>query len=150
MRQVPTTARWLGLLGLVPQVALLLAVLAGPPEWNLALRTLAAFYGATILSFLGGTWWGIAAGAPAAERRRALGWLWFAAVTPSLIAIACLAPLALGWPWPEPSLVMLSGALLVALGVDAKLGALAPRWWMGLRVPLSIGLGAATLALALL
>ena len=44
---------------------------------------------------------------------------------------------------------MLGGALLVTLGVDAKLGALAPRWWMALRVPLSTGLGLATIAAAL-
>ena len=40
-------------------------------------------------------------------------------------------------------------ALLVSLGVDARLGALAPRWWMALRVPLSLGLGALTIAAAL-
>ena len=94
-------------------------------------------------------WWGIAAAAPAAQRRRTLGWLWIAAVLPSLVALACFLPWALDWEWPEPSLVMLGGALLVSLGVDAKLGALAPRWWLALRVPLSTGLGLATIAAAL-
>ena len=43
---------------------------------------------------------------------------------------------------------MLSGALLVSLGVDARLGPLVPRWWMPLRVPLSFGLGLMTMAAA--
>ncbi|HAG38034.1 MAG TPA: DUF3429 domain-containing protein, partial [Erythrobacter sp.] len=58
-------------------------------------------------------------------------------------------PWLLGWEWPEPSLIMLAGGLLVSLGFDAKLNSLAPPWWMALRVPLSIGLGLLTLAAAL-
>jgi hypothetical protein len=98
-----------------------------PAEWREAALAIAFAYAALILSFLGGMWWGIAAAAPAAQRRKALGWLWIAAVLPSLVALACFLPWALDWAWPEPSLVMLGGALLVTLGVDAKLGALAPR-----------------------
>ncbi len=49
----------------------------------------------------------------------------------------------------EPVLVALGAGLLIALGVDARLAPLAPRWWMKLRVPLSLLLGSATLALAL-
>ena len=71
-----------------------------------------------------------------------------AAVLPSLVALAGFVPWALGWQWPEPSLAMLSGALLVSLGVDARLGPLVPRWWMPLRVPLSFGLGLMTMAVA--
>lgn len=149
MRDVPPTARVLGLAGLLPQLACLAVAWLGPPVWKDAASTIAALYAALILSFLGGTWWGLAAGAPAAERRAALGWLWTAAVMPSLIALACLAPLAFGWLWPEPSLVMLGGALLIALGVDVRLAGLAPRWWLQLRVPLSVVLGTVTLAIAL-
>ena len=149
MRDVPGLARLLGLSGLLPQAACLVALLFGPPEWREPALRIAAIYAALILSFLGGLWWGIAAGAPAAERRRALGWLWIAAVTPSLVALACFLPWAFGWRWPEPSLIMLGAALLISLGVDARLGSLAPRWWMALRVPLSVGLGAMTIAIAL-
>lgn len=149
MRDVPTKARALGLAGLLPQAALLIAVWLGPAEWRAPAMTLAALYAALILSFLGGTWWGLAASAPAAERRASLGWLWMAAVLPSLVALACLAPLAMDWRWPEPSLMMLGAALLVVLGVDARAVEIAPRWWMQLRVPLSIGLGALTILIAL-
>lgn len=148
MGSVPALPRWLGLAGLLPQLACVAILYAGPAEWREAALAIAFAYAALILSFLGGMWWGIAAAAPAAQRRRALGWLWVAAVLPSLVALACFLPWALGWQWPEPSLVMLAGALLVSLGVDAKLGALAPRWWMGLRVPLSLGLGLLTAAAA--
>ena len=148
MRDIPNMPRWLGLAGLLPQFACAAVVWLGPSDWIVPAQRIAAIYAGLILSFLGGMWWGIAAGAPAAERRNALGWLWIAAVTPSLIALACLIPLALDAGPLEPSLVMLGAALLVSLGVDARLGALAPRWWMQLRVPLSVLLGAATLATA--
>ncbi len=149
MQSVPALPRWLGLAGLLPQFTCLAVLYAGPAEWREAALAIAFAYAALILSFLGGMWWGIAAAAPAAQRRKALGWLWIAAVLPSLVALACFLPWALDWAWPEPSLVMLGGALLVTLGVDAKLGALAPRWWMTLRLPLSTGLGLATIAAAL-
>ncbi|KZX88599.1 hypothetical protein A3726_04285 [Erythrobacter sp. HI0037] len=149
MQSVPALPRWLGLAGLLPQFTCLAVLYAGPAEWREAALAIAFAYAALILSFLGGMWWGIAAAAPAAQRRKALGWLWIAAVLPSLVALACFLPWALDWAWPEPSLVMLGGALLVTLGVDAKLSALAPRWWMTLRVPLSTGLGLATIAAAL-
>ena len=149
MQSVPALPRWLGLAGLLPQFTCLAVLYAGPAEWREAALAIAFAYAALILSFLGGMWWGIAAAAPAAQRRKALGWLWIAAVLPSLVALACFLPWALDWAWPEPSLVMLGGALLVSLGVDAKLGALAPRWWLALRVPLSTGLGLATIAAAL-
>ena len=149
MQSVPALPRWLGLAGLLPQFTCLAVLYAGPAEWREAALAIAFAYAALSLSFLGGMWWGIAAAAPAAQRRKALGWLWIAAVLPSLVALACFLPWALDWAWPEPSLVMLGGALLVSLGVDAKLGALAPRWWMALRVPLSTGLGLATIAAAL-
>ena len=149
MQSVPALPRWLGLAGLLPQFTCVAVLYAGPAEWREAALAIAFAYAALILSFLGGMWWGIAAAAPAAQRRKTLGWLWIAAVLPSLVALACFLPWALDWAWPEPSLVMLGGALLVSLGVDAKLGALAPRWWMALRVPLSTGLGLATIAAAL-
>ena len=149
MTNIPRLARVLGLAGLLPQLVALACLWFGPEDWREPALRLAVVYAALILSFLGGLWWGIAAGAPAAERRNSLGWLWVAAVTPSLVALGCFMPWIIGWSWPEPSLVMLGAALLVSLGVDARLGALAPHWWMALRVPLSVVLGATTIAIAL-
>ncbi|OBX18031.1 hypothetical protein A9995_13915 [Erythrobacter sp. QSSC1-22B] len=149
MRAVPDLPRWLGLAGLLPQIGLVAALYAGPPEWHEPAALLAYLYAGLIFAFLGGTWWGIAACAPAAHRRRTHGWVWIAGVLPSLIAFAGLTPLLLGALPIEPSLVALGGGLLISPAVDARLGALAPRWWMGLRLPLSLGLGALTIAAAL-
>ena len=141
--------RLLGLAGVLPQLACVLVLYLGPPEWHEAALAIAFAYAALIFTFLGGTWWGFAAGAPAAERRQLLGWLWVAAVLPSLIALATFLPWVFDWPWPEPSLAMLGGAILLSPAIDARLGPLAPRWWMALRVPLSLALGVATLLAAL-
>ncbi|WP_324828506.1 DUF3429 domain-containing protein [Qipengyuania zhejiangensis] len=149
MRDIPAWPRLLGLAGLLPQFACVIVLYVGPQEWRYAALAMAFGYAAIIFSFLGGTWWGIAAAAPAAERRRALGWLWFAAVVPSLVAFAAFLPWVFGEAWPEPSMVMLGGGILLSPAVDARLGPLAPRWWMPLRVPLSLGLGVATIAAAL-
>ena len=149
MRSIPFWPRVLGLAGVLPQLALLVIALAGPTHYAGTAREIAALYAAIIFTFLGGTWWGIAATAPAAERRGSLGWLWIAAVAPSLIALVALALRLLGVIPIEPILVALGAGLLIALGVDARLAPLAPRWWMKLRVPLSLLLGSATLALAL-
>ncbi|EDL49234.1 DUF3429 domain-containing protein [Erythrobacter sp. SD-21] len=148
MGKVPLWPRLLGLAGLLPQFVLLgLAYLGTGPLAETA-GVLAAFYAALIFTFLGGTWWGIAAGAPAAERRDGLGWLWVAAVVPSLLALAGLGTWAIELIPLEPLLVMLGAGLLMALVVDMRIGSLGPRWWLGLRAPLSLGLGLATLAIA--
>lgn len=149
MRNVPSLPRMLGLAGLLPQCACLLMLQLGPPVWRDAALLIGFAYAAVIFAFLGGTWWGIAAAAPAAERRQSLGWLWVAAILPSLIGLVLFLPWVFGWTWPEPSLAMLGGAILLSPAVDARLGPLAPRWWMSLRVPLSLGLGVATVLLAL-
>ena len=123
----------------------LVAVAGGDPEGRFSALALGFAYAALILSFLGGMWWGLAAQAGAAAPR----WLWFAAVAPSLIALVSAWPWAVGKDWPGPSMLLLGLALLGSLLVDYRLHAagLAPRWWLRLRVPLSVGLGAMTLAI---
>ena len=148
MGTIPFWPRFLGLAGLVPQLAALAMAYLGPASLTSDAKMLGALYAGLIFTFLGGTWWGISATAPAAERRGSLGWVWIAAVVPSLIAFAAFAISALGALDVEPVLVMFGAGLLMALGVDARLSSLAPRWWMRLRVPLSLLLGGATLGLA--
>ena len=145
---VPPTARWLGLGGLLPQAAALVAVATGYPEWRFSALALGYAYAALILSFLGGMWWGLAAQAHAPVPK----WIWFTAVTPSLVGLVSAIPWAVGDEWPGPSLGLLGLALLGSLAVDYKLRAthLCPGWWLRLRIPLSIGLGALTLALGYL
>lgn len=150
MRRVPSTARWLGLAGVLPQLGCLAYAWSGDPAWAGAARMAGGLYAGLILSFLGGTWWGIAAAAPAAEGRGQLGWVWVAAVTPCLIAFGA----GLWWiarpDQPQPVLAVLAFALLASPLVDSRLVslALAPPWWTGLRWPLSLLLGLATLAMA--
>jgi hypothetical protein len=142
----PVFPRWLGLAGLLPQLAAVAVVFGGDTSLHFSAIALGYAYAALILSFLGGLWWGIGATAD-----RPPEWLWIAAVVPSLVALASALPWAVGAPWPGPSLVVLGLALIGALGVDvllARLG-LVPRWWMSLRLPLSLGLGGLTLLLAL-
>ena len=149
MRQMPDTARFLGYAGLLPQFACLAAALVGPPEWRWSALAIGWGYAALIFSFLGGLWWGLASESPD-EGRRAPGWLWLAAVTPSLVALGCYLPWVFGAEWPGPSLIVLGGAILASIFVDARLVTVRPIWWMALRVPLSLGLGAATLVLGLI
>lgn len=142
----PPLPRWLGLAGLLPQIAAVAVVFSGDSAQHFSALSLGYAYAALILSFLGGLWWGIAAGRPHPPE-----WLWIAAITPSLLALGSAVPWALGQPWPGPSLIVLGVALIAALGVDWLLAraALTPPWWMSLRAPLSIGLGGLTLLLAL-
>ena len=149
---IPPLPRLLGFAGLLPQFAALLAVWVGPEEWHYAALAIGFGYGALILSFLGGLWWGIAAAAQAEEGRRAPGWIWVAAVMPSLVALTAYLPWVFGHEWPGPGLLLIGGALLASVLIDWRLAAMrmAPPWWLRLRLPLSLGLGGLTLALGVL
>lgn len=132
------TARLLGFAGLLPQFAFVGLQIARPdPGWSV----LAFAYGALILSFLGGIWWGVAAG-----RRGGDAPLVAVAVVPTLVAMALLIGalnrLTLRWP-----LVLLGSAIMLTLLVDRELARRGevPADWMRLRIPLSLGLGALTI-----
>lgn len=148
MNAIPPMARWLGFAGLIPQIACALAVWLGPEDWRWSALAIGWGYAALIFSFLGGLWWGMAAASPD-EARRAPAWIWLAAVAPSLIALATYIPWVVGAEWPGPSLLVLGAGIIVSPLVDLRLVTLRPSWWMALRVPLSLILGGATLALAL-
>ena len=126
----------LGFAGLLPQAGA--AVLAWLGIYDGALVAIA--YGALILSFLGGMWWGLAM-----FRRLGQSLLVTLAVVPSLVAGAILALAAVHLP---TGMVAMGSAIMLTLPVDRWLvtrGA-APANWMRLRVPLSLGLGALTIA----
>ena len=150
MTGVPPLPRWLGLAGLLPQGAILLALLIGPEYWRPAMQALGWAYGALIFSFLGGLWWGIAASRHA--RGKAVPhWLWCVSVIPSLLALLTFLPLIWTVHWQDAMLAALGIFILASLPIDRlMLRYGAPSWWMRLRVPLSIGLGMATILLGIL
>ena len=148
MGAIPVWPRWLGLAGLLPQWACALAVFLGPEEWRWTALAIGWAYAALIFTFLGGMWWGIAA-SRVRENERVPAWLWVASVLPSLGALATFVPWVLGLAWPQPQLGVLAIAIVASLWVDRRIAPSAPSWWMRLRVPLSLGLGAATLLLAM-
>jgi Protein of unknown function (DUF3429) len=140
---LPRIAIVLGLAGLLPQIWALLATFSEADRYI----GLAAgyFYAALIFSFLGGLWWGVAA-----SRKDAPGWLYVAAVVPSLIAFATGIPWMTGAEWPGPSLVALGLGILASILVDRTLfkARLIDLSVLRLRIGLSLGLGLLTLVLA--
>ncbi len=139
---IPAMPRLLGFAGLLPQIVAVALLVGGDPQWRFVAVTLAYAYAALIFTFLGGMWWGLAA----AAARETPGWVWIAAVLPSLIALASGVPWLVGQPWPQPSTLAIGAMILASPLVDARLAAagLVPRWWLRLRVALSAGLGTLT------
>ena len=144
MDALPKLAFRLGLAGLLPQaIALFLVMTDSEQRWS----ALAVGYGyaALIFSFLGGIWWG-----QALSIKNAPGWIYAAAVMPSLIALATYLPWIYGRDWPGPSLAVLGVCLIASPLVDRAIGRSIPLpdGWMKLRWILSSGLGGLTLLLA--
>ena len=141
--KLPRTALVLGIAGLLPQAA---AVLATFDEGTRYIGLAAGyFYAALIFSFLGGLWWGVAA-----ARCDAPHWVYAAAIVPSLIAFVSGIPWMTGATWPQPSLWLLGLGLLASIHIDRRLAQLGliERAMLRLRTGLSLGLGLLTLVLA--
>lgn len=147
--KMPIFARWLGLSGLLPLMAVV-AILgfAGGTEIARTALGLGLIYAALILSFLGGLWWGLAA----ASGKASAGWIWGVAVLPSLYAWVPLGLAQIGIIDVRLALALVGVGLAAALFIDRALAAagLAPPWWMSLRWPLSGGLAALCLLAAAL
>jgi hypothetical protein len=137
----PRPAILLGLAGLLPALLACVIALAGPVEWSARAATVCATYDATVLSFLGGAWWGM--GARGGAGLPPIGPVLVAGVLPALAAWAALLI-------DRGAGLMLIGLLFLGtLSGDAWLqrAGLAPDWWMRLRVPLSVAMGAVALVL---
>ncbi len=128
----PRTAVWLGALGGIPFAALAAIVLIGDETSASAAVFAVVAYGAVILSFLGGAHWGFASRGirdhPAQASR-----LLILSVVPSLAGWAAVLVPA---PWSAAGLAVAFAAIL-PLDRWAAGQALAPVWWMRLRIPLS-------------
>ncbi len=145
---MPIFARWLGLSGLLPlMVAVALLGFVDDAGLNRRVTMLALAYSTLILSFLGGLWWGLAA---ANGSGAVPGWVWLAAVMPSLYAWGAVGLAVLAVIDVRQALAVVGGGLLLTLLVDRALAeqGLAPPWWLALRYPLSLGLGGLSLAAA--
>lgn len=129
---MPVPAKWLGATGAIPFVATAVFAAFGPENWSGWAAQALAYYGAVILSFLGGIHWGLAIANNGPERISPARLCW--SVVPSLIAwAALLLPLFAG-------LVVLTAAFGLALFVDTRANtrALVPPWFPDLRTALSI------------
>ena len=142
---IPRPARVLGLAGIAPQAFAVIAALS--PTWRFTALSAGFLYGALILSFVGGVWWGVASTNPKAPK-----WVYLVAVAPSLIALATGIPWMVGALWPWPSLAVLGTALMVSPIMDMKLRSLdlISDAVLCFRIVLSVGIGIMTGLLAFL
>lgn len=137
---ISTPARMLGFAGLIPQ---LLALLLTATHIDAALGAMMALgYAMLIVSFLGGIWWGFAMRAGARQPRMAA-----LAVIPTVVAFALVVARLAGFR-ADWALVAIAAVLMLTLVVDRMFleEGIAPPGWMGLRVPLTIGLAVLTIA----
>ena len=144
MNALPKFATRVGLAGLLPQIIAVLIVIGGG-EYRWSALAVGYGYAALIFSFLGGVWWGQALSTASAP-----GWIYAAAVTPSLIALGTYLPWIYGLDWPGPSLAVLGVCLIASPLVDRAIGRAVTLQggWMKLRWILSSSLGGLTLLLA--
>ncbi|GAA4216563.1 hypothetical protein GCM10022253_13210 [Sphingomonas endophytica] len=144
--QVRTPPVALGVAGLLPSLAGVVLALVEPATRSVA-AIVGGAYAALILSFLGGMWW-----MQALLRSDARWWPYLLAVAPSLTGWAALLAVVGGVAPPAAALTVLALALLASPLGDRAIGPLLREVpaWRQLRLTLSGGLGALTLALALI
>lgn len=138
---IPRPALWLGLAGLLPSITALVVMLALPGMRELA-ASAGLGYGAVIASFVGGSWWGLAAGRASPEAMPCYLGL---AVMPGLLAwLAVLVP-------PMTGFGVLALLFAVLPPTDRRLlhEGVSPLWWLALRWPLSLAMAALQAAMAL-
>lgn len=129
----PRAALWLGYAGLLPAAAAVAVLVFGPAPWGPGAAQAHLVYAATIASFVGGAWWGLASAR--AE----------AAALPALLAVS-VVPSLLAWGFAllggSPGLAGMAMLFVALLPVDGQLAraGIAPGWWLVLRRPLSLGM----------
>ena len=130
--KIPLVALVLGLLGLIPFISPVIAILIPYDPFELGVRAfhmMLVTYAALIASFLGGVRWGLGLGAQAQQQTS----LFVVSVCPSLVAWFALAV-------PRPyDLIVLMTLFLCLLVLDIQLvrQQAVPRWFGSLRLLLS-------------
>ena len=132
---VPSAAKWLGAVGLLPFIGLASAsVVSEPSQLDPAAFALVA-YGAVILSFLGGIHWGLTISSSVSLTD---GKAFFRRLCVSVL------PSLLGWgalflPLSTGLFVLAAGfTLLLLYDLWASRAGQAPSWYPSLRLPLSL------------
>lgn len=145
MRRVPKSALLIGSLGPVPFflcTSLIFRQSYNPNSPiiladNVEIKKVLVVYGAIILSFMSGTLWGFAASNPSNKSNK----VYALSVIPALISIPIIPGhfFSLGY-YPKLSLIYLLTCFITILLLDSYffLKKLAPRWWMKLRIPLTL------------
>jgi len=131
---IPAPARWLGMLGLIPFVAIAVASLLVDGLLKSELLFAQVAYGAVILSFLGGVHWGLAL----TDHKRLNGkngW--------HILGISVI-PALIGWlaliPQSRTGLMMLVAGFILMLWIDIRASATGnvPPWYPRLRWRLTL------------
>lgn len=122
----------LGFLGLVPFVGLAIATLLAPPNYAAFASQALLAYGATILSFLGGIYWGGILARRASTPTENVFYLTVGVIPQLLGWVALLSPAPFGH-------LLTAAGLLALLAIDhaAVRAGLAPVWFLKLRWALS-------------
>ncbi|WP_246611044.1 DUF3429 family protein [Aquisediminimonas profunda] len=135
------TACFLTLIAIVPQLLFLFSTLTDSAAlWTAPVAAFA--YAASIFSFLGGYWWGVALTTRPQEQA-----IFVIAVLPALLSFALFLPWIWGWSWPGPQLIFLGIAITASFLVDWRIIGIAvstPTWILA-RIIASLGLGSTTI-----
>ncbi|MTI00368.1 DUF3429 domain-containing protein [Roseibium sp. RKSG952] len=138
---IPKSALLLGVAGFLPFAVFCIAVILAPPRYVIEAQFALNFYGAVILSFMGGIHWGLEmARQKENEDAPALGALTLS-VLPSLAAWASLAlPVRFG-----SAALAVFFALTLAYDLSCAKSGRTPPWYPKLRIPLTVAVCVALL-----
>lgn len=135
------TPHFLTLIALLPQLIFLCAALTDDQaSWTAPAMAFA--YAASIYSFLGGYWWGVALATRPKEQAA-----FVIAVLPALVSFALFLPWIWGWNWPGSQLIVLGAAIMASFFVDRRIigKSIGLPNWLRVRMIASLGLGISTM-----
>lgn len=133
MRNIPKSAIILTAAGVVPFA---LAALAGllVPEFTTLAKFAGEAYAIVILSFMSGVLWGFAAKATDGNQF----WAYGMSTIPALFVFFVMLAGFLEMPLSGIGPLALGFVALLGLDFRFQFAGLAPRWWMSLRIPVTI------------